>query len=264
MTDPYKVLGVDYNASDEEIKKAYRTLSRKYHPDANVGNPHAAEAEEKFKEVQQAYDEIMKERRSGQAAGGNGGAGNSYGGYGSNGSYGGGSYGGTGGYGDAGGYGGAGGYDDPYGDPFGWFGGGFGGGFSGTESGQRHEYANGDDAARMRLAASYINSGLYQKAIETLEGVQDRTAEWYYYCAVAYSGAGSSATALNYARRAAAMDPSNIQYQNLISNLERGGTWYDSQSRNYGGRAAASTGICCSLCLAQMLCSGMMPIFCCI
>ena len=39
MSDPYKVLGVDRGASDEEIKKAYRSLSRKYHPDANINNP---------------------------------------------------------------------------------------------------------------------------------------------------------------------------------------------------------------------------------
>ena len=61
MMDPYQVLGVSRSASDEEIKKAYRSLSRKYHPDANVNNPNKAQAEEKFKEVQQAYDQIMKE-----------------------------------------------------------------------------------------------------------------------------------------------------------------------------------------------------------
>ena len=61
MTDPYSVLGVDRNASDEEIKKAYRRLSRKYHPDANINNPHKDEAEAKFKEVQQAYKRFMDE-----------------------------------------------------------------------------------------------------------------------------------------------------------------------------------------------------------
>ena len=66
--DPYKVLGVSYNASEEEIKKAYRNLSRKYHPDANVGNPNQKEYEEKFKEVQQAYNMIMDQKQGkGQA-----------------------------------------------------------------------------------------------------------------------------------------------------------------------------------------------------
>ena len=65
MTNPYQVLGVSPGASDEEIKKAYRALSRKYHPDANINNPNKAQAEEKFKEVQQAYDQIMKEKQSG-------------------------------------------------------------------------------------------------------------------------------------------------------------------------------------------------------
>ena len=70
MSDPYQVLGVSRDASDEEIKKAYRALSRKYHPDANINNPNKAQAEEKFKEVQQASDQIMKEKQSGGSFGG--------------------------------------------------------------------------------------------------------------------------------------------------------------------------------------------------
>ena len=62
MMDPYQVLGVSRGASDEEIKKAYRSKSRMYHPDANVNNPNKDQAEEKFKQVQQAYDQIVKER----------------------------------------------------------------------------------------------------------------------------------------------------------------------------------------------------------
>ena len=62
MSDPYQVLGVSRDASDEEIKKAYRALSRKYHPDANINNPNKDKAEEMFKIVQQAYNQIMTEK----------------------------------------------------------------------------------------------------------------------------------------------------------------------------------------------------------
>lgn len=84
MTDPYRILGLQRGASDEEIKKAYRTLSRKYHPDANVNNPNAAQAEERFKQVQAAYDQIMKEKEQGYSGYGST---NGYGGYGSFGGY---------------------------------------------------------------------------------------------------------------------------------------------------------------------------------
>ena len=90
MTDPYQVLGVSRGASDEEIKKAYRSLSRRYHPDANVNNPNKAAAEEKFKQVQQAYDQIMKEKQQGTGYGGTYGnsySGNSYGDFGGFGGY---------------------------------------------------------------------------------------------------------------------------------------------------------------------------------
>ncbi|MCI6622146.1 MAG: J domain-containing protein [Firmicutes bacterium] len=73
--DPYQVLGVSRDASDDEVKKAYRNLSRKYHPDANINNPNKAQAEEMFKKVQAAYDQIMKERQYG----GHGTAGSQYG-----------------------------------------------------------------------------------------------------------------------------------------------------------------------------------------
>ncbi len=65
ITNPYKILEVSPNATNEEVKKAYRELSRKYHPDSYVDNPLAELAEEKFKEVQEAYDQIMKERENG-------------------------------------------------------------------------------------------------------------------------------------------------------------------------------------------------------
>ena len=70
MRDPYEVLGVSPNASDEEIKRAYRELARKYHPDNYQNNPLADLAEEKMKEVNEAYDAITKSRSGGGAPGG--------------------------------------------------------------------------------------------------------------------------------------------------------------------------------------------------
>ena len=80
MQDPYRVLGVDPNASEDEIKKAYRSLAKKYHPDVNHGAP---EAEAKMKEVNEAYSTIMKMRREGTSGAYSGGySGGSSAGYG--------------------------------------------------------------------------------------------------------------------------------------------------------------------------------------
>ncbi len=65
MNDPYSVLGVSPSASDDEVKKAYRELARKYHPDNYHDNPLADLASEKMKEINEAYDAITKGRESG-------------------------------------------------------------------------------------------------------------------------------------------------------------------------------------------------------
>ncbi len=92
MRDPYEVLGVPRGASDEEVKKAYRKLSRKYHPDANINNPNKDAAEEKFKEVQQAYKSIMDGDTTYNRGGYGGSSYNDFGGFGGFGDFG--SYGG--------------------------------------------------------------------------------------------------------------------------------------------------------------------------
>ncbi len=81
MTDPYKVLGVSPSSSDDQIKEAYRKLAKKYHPDQYSGSPLADLADEKMKEINEAYDDIVSQRKNkGSAGSSQGYGGASYGG----------------------------------------------------------------------------------------------------------------------------------------------------------------------------------------
>lgn len=107
MDDPYKILGVSPDASDEEIKKAYRRLAKKYHPDLNPGD---AEAAKKMQQINRAYEQI---KNPDQASSGNHGGYGSYTGHGN--------YSGYGNYGPFGGFGGYGNYSgqsNQTGDPY--------------------------------------------------------------------------------------------------------------------------------------------------
>lgn len=68
MNDPYSVLGITPDASDDEVKRAYRALARKYHPDNYQDNPLADLAEAKMKEINEAYESITKMRAGGGSA----------------------------------------------------------------------------------------------------------------------------------------------------------------------------------------------------
>lgn len=205
MTDPYQVLGVSPNASDEEIKKAYRNLSRKYHPDANINNPNRAQAEEKFKEVQQAYDQIMKEKQQGSAYGGNYGTGGSYGYYGGN----------------------------------------------------RSSYESAGESTQMRAAWNYIANRHYAEALNVLNNIPfgERGARWYYYSAIANQGAGNNIRAMEDAKRAVEMEPSNMEYRQFLQHLEYGGTWYTNMGSNYDRPYSSAGSWCLSMLCLNMLCN---------
>ena len=79
MRDPYQVLGVPSTATDDEVKKAYRDLARKYHPDNYHDNPLADLAQERMKEINEAYETIQSQRKAARNGGYSGAAG--YGGY---------------------------------------------------------------------------------------------------------------------------------------------------------------------------------------
>lgn len=203
MTDPYSVLGVSRNASMDEIKKAYRKLSRTYHPDANINNPNKAEAEEKFKQIQEAYNQIVKEKERGTSS-------YSYDSRDFAGSYG----------------------------PWGQY--------------QQSSSADYDEQdVKLRAAANYINNGLYQEAMNVLNGLSGRSGRWYYLHAMANSGMGNQVNAIDDARMAVRMEPGNLSYQQLLSRLENGGVeWYQNMGESYGFQNMnVHPGSCCMECL---------------
>ena len=242
MTDPYQVLGVSPTASDDEVKKAYRTLCKKYHPDANVGKPDAAQTEKKFMEVQQAYEEIMHRRQGGGQRAGSG-------------------------------YNGQQQQRQPqYDDPFASFWGAYGGNPYGNAGGYGYGQQQ-DDSIEMRAAKNYIDTGHYAEALNALGSVapEKRNARWYYLSALAQSGLHNTAQAMEYARQAASMEPSNMQYQQLLSQLQGGGSWYSQQGEEYGRRPQNMSSLCTSIMLLNLCCmccgGGRMmyyPMFCCL
>lgn len=224
MTDPYQILGISRNASDDEIKKAYRNLSRKYHPDANINNPNKDYAEAKFKEIQQAYQQIIKEKESGYSTGS-------------------GSYGRTGSYGA----------DDPFGG-FGSFWGSFGGMGSGTY--QRSSTAtDNEEDLHLRAAANYINSMHYQEALNVLNTIKERSDRWYYYSAIANFRLGNNVIALEHARTAYQMNPNDMQYQVLLQRLQSGGSWYQTRQSPYQTYSMGTGNYCMKLCIANLICN---------
>lgn len=176
-SNPYEILGIDPSASDEEVKKAYRKLSRKYHPDANINNPNKDQAEAKFKEVQAAYTQIMRMREQ----------------------------------------------KDSYGS------------FYNDQRQQSYQGYSNEEAVQMQAVYNFINSRHFQEALNLLNRMSSRPANWYYLSAVANMGMGNNVNAMDLAKKAVDMDPSNQEYRALLQRLQFGGQWYQQRGQQYGG-----------------------------
>ena len=225
--DPYKVLGVAPDASDEEIKKAYRDLAKKYHPDMNPGD---AQAAEKMNEINDAYDRIKSGDVGPSAAYGSGAA--AYQQYSAQDPYGWSSWTGW----------------NPYGDPFG-----------GAQ--QRQQYERSEYTA----AKSYIRNGMYKEALTALSGVPlaERDGKWYYLHAGANMYLGNKIAALESAKKAVEIEPDNEEYRTLLAQLQSGGDFYRSYATNYRSGFAPDR-LCMTLCAANMCLNCMGLRICCI
>ncbi|MCH5199123.1 MAG: DnaJ domain-containing protein [Oscillospiraceae bacterium] len=223
ITDPYKVLGVDKNASEEEITKAYRKLAKKYHPDLNPGDETAAQ---KMSEINAAYDMIKSGNiPSGSAAGGY------------SGSY------------SAGGYGrpsGSGTYTDPFEEFFRRV-------YESQQGAYRSETGSSYDNL-LNSARIYINAKNYQAALNVLNSIPERNAYWYYLSAVANYGAGNTVRAFEHAKEAYEREPGNSRYASLYQRLAELRSSYSEKSRSYGRPRRFRGNFCLWLCLANLLC----------
>ena len=213
IDDPYKVLGISRDASDEDIKRAYRRLAKKYHPDLNPGDQEAAR---KMQEVNAAYEQIKNPDKAAQSG--------------------------------QNGYGSYGGYYDPFG--------GYYRQQTQTNTGDQYQQA----------AYQYIRFGRYQEALNALDSSPDRNARWYYLSALANHGLGNQVTALEHIRRAVSMEPDNLEYQQVLSQIEHGGTTYRQQAGSFRGFTLGGDP-CTNLCLCYLFqlfcCRGTVPFFFC-
>jgi hypothetical protein len=199
MNDPYQVLGVKPDASDDEIKRAYRELARKYHPDNYQDNPLADLAEEKMKEINEAYDAVTKQRSGG-------------GGYTSS---------------------------------------GYSSGSASYQSG--YQRSQGGSAAYAQVR-NLINSGALDRAEQLLQGIQGRTAEWYFLTgSVAYRRGWLDEAMQNY-QIAVNMEPNNMEYRQAYAMMQQGGSAY--RPTGYGGGAMDAMDCCTTLMCLNCLCGG--------
>ncbi len=256
VNDPYSVLGISRDATPEEIKKAYRTQAKKYHPDLHPNDPVAAK---KMNEVNEAYDMLTNPEKYARQRATQGGPGNRYSNAGSYtsqnqyGNYGYGQSGNRGQYGGSGGYGGqnqSSGYGNQSG-PGGWSTSYWGFDFEDLFGfGQaRHmdttpKPQNGDTVELVK-AITFVNSGRFEEALGVLSRMTSvyRNARWYYVSAIAYYGLRDYESATEMIQRAIKLDPNNQVYQQLYRQYQATNRSQYTSQYGYGSSSRGGFGL---------------------
>lgn len=227
MNDPYQVLGVSRAASEDDIKKAYRRLSRMYHPDANIGKSEREQqiAEEKFKEIQAAYKAIMDGSANGYAS--------SYGRQGAN---------------------RATSQRNTYGNPFGSF---FTGGYQNAAYQKKHSYSSADqEQMYFRAVETFLKNRMYAEAMRSLNDIPNRTGKWFFYAAMASAGMGDMKTSQEYIDTAIVLEPGNPDYRNFKSRMGDAPGWYTEVGKSYGTPETQNNNVCLYVIMGSLCCGG--------
>lgn len=239
VTDPYSVLGVSRDASQEEIKKAYRKKAKEYHPDLHPNDPSATE---KMNEINEAYDMLSnpeKYRQREREQAGTGYGNRSYGEYQQRNPY---NTGTDRGYGSQGGYWGYG-FDDMF---------GFG---ERTQTPQKPSRQPGD-SEEIKQAVDFISMGRYEQAVSSLNMVvsRQRDARWHYLNALANYGLGNQIRASEEIQKAMQMEPANQTYTQAYNSMRQNGNNYQTAGEDFRKAAEEMDRYCMSLCMMHFFC----------
>lgn len=223
---PYEVLGVPATATDDEIKVAYRKLAKQYHPDLNGGS---IAAENRMKEINEAYNLLIKHKGQAQPGGS---------------------------YGQSGPFAGYGGRQYTYtgqANPFAGFEEFF---RRAQQSSQYSSYGayNETDPRLRQVEAAYIQKN-FALARQLLLGISDREAGWYYWSAMVDLAQGSRVSALNNARIAVQMDPSQPTFRALYNQLQSGGQAYRQASMRQGFMGSLCNNPCLTCMAVNVVCN---------
>jgi molecular chaperone DnaJ len=229
--NPYKVLGIKEGASYDEIKRAYRELAKKYHPDKYRNNPLADLADEKMREINEAYETLMKN------------AGGAY------------QYQQD--------------YDQTY-ENSNASQGSYSQQYqqqqqqkqqqqSSSQYQYQYQYGYDDEAELERQARMYVNNGNLAEAQRILDKMRNRNASWYYLQGLVFLRRGWYDRGYSSIQKAVNMDPSNFEYRNALNNLnqQRAGYRQNPYYRNTYHQSPDMCNLCVNLWCADTCCECM-------
>lgn len=235
IRDPYEILGVDKNASKDEIKRAYRKKTKENHPDLHPDDPNA---NKKMADINEAYDMLMNPEKYANRQQGNA---NTYQqqSYQQN-------------------------YRQQQGNP-GWNNDFYGFGFEDFFGfGPRYQQSfrfnrpqpRSTDTNEIRSAIDYINRQAYQAASQILNRMvsSERNGRWYYLSSLVQAGMGNTMQAYEYISRAIQMEPNEPEYRQVQAQFGQYGSRYQQTRQGYTTTAMDLDRFCMSLCLMNLFC----------